>query len=64
MHIFHKWVEVAKQKGTATVTYIFTKSEEPVIAVLERCSVCSKERAYIKTMSGIKQWVDPEFIKT
>lgn len=63
MHLFHKWVEVAKLKGTATVTYVFNKGKEPAIVVLERCSVCGKERIYIKTMSGIKQWVDSEFVE-
>lgn len=68
MHIFHDWKVVFKQssKGVKT-TMQFGRPvyEENVdtINVVEKCSVCSRKRAYAKESSG-KQWpLDVDYIE-
>lgn len=55
MCIFHKWkvVKVSREKITQIRNRITGSSREvPAVIKIEKCSKCSKQRAYIETFNG------------
>lgn len=60
-HLFHKWIVVSKYPGTARNRHL--NDEMDVMGVIEKCSVCGKERGIMKTINNSSTVIDPDFIR-
>ena len=63
MHLFHKWVNVKKRKGTVEETVFFKyKSKQAAMFYVDECSKCGKKRGYMITEDNIRWGWNPDFI--
>lgn len=65
MFHFHRWEIVSKRTAEATFTgviYGCRETVEDVVVVVEKCTKCNKRRAYMKSIDGLTQSIDLDFL--